>query len=145
MESGGLTRRLARAGPPCRQSGHAPLPPARATAAPGAFPGTDVMPGVLVDISHRGLTTGGVMRHSRFVRLRVDLVPAKDKHCSKNFRSSSNGLRAKFLAAALAVLFVLRLDLIHKDDLPQRLLLHLLSRGADDAKQEQVRVEFVLR
>lgn len=32
-----------------------------------------VMPGVLVDISHRGVTASGVMRHPRFVRLREDL------------------------------------------------------------------------
>jgi bifunctional non-homologous end joining protein LigD len=35
--------------------------------------GMPVIPGVLVDISHRGVTAGGVMRHPRFVRLRDDL------------------------------------------------------------------------
>lgn len=37
--------------------------------------GIAVMPGVLVDISHRGVTEGGVIRHPRFVRLRDDLRP----------------------------------------------------------------------
>jgi hypothetical protein len=36
-----------------------------------------VNPGVLVDISHRGIIAGGIMRYPRFVRLRADLAPAK--------------------------------------------------------------------
>ena len=41
--------------------------------------GYAVKPGVLIEISHRGITAGGVMRHPRFVRVRNDLAPAKGK------------------------------------------------------------------